>query len=54
MVKKKVTLSIDSKSYSDFQKYCDDNAVMLSKRIEIFMRNEVDWYEKGIDRRRKR
>jgi hypothetical protein len=37
MVKKKVTLSIDNKVYTQFQKYCDDHAIMLSKRIELFM-----------------
>lgn len=37
MEKKKVTLSLDSKTYSDFQKYCEENAIMLSKKIELFM-----------------
>ncbi|MFA4952888.1 MAG: hypothetical protein WC584_01555 [Candidatus Pacearchaeota archaeon] len=39
MAKKKVTLSLDSKTYSDFQKYCNENAIIVSKRIEIFMRD---------------
>jgi len=38
MKKKKVTLSVDSKVYSDFQKYCEENAIMLSKKIEIFIK----------------
>ena len=33
----KATLSIDSKIYSDFQKYCEENAIMLSKKIELIM-----------------
>lgn len=33
----KVTLSIDPKVYSQFQKYCDENAIMLSKKIEMIM-----------------
>ncbi len=33
-MQKKVTLSIDSKVYKDFQKYCEDNAIMLSKKME--------------------
>ena len=41
MGKKKVTLSVDSRIYSDFQKYCEDNAIMLSKKIEIFMKNII-------------
>jgi hypothetical protein len=38
-MKKKVTLSIESSVYSDFQKYCEENAVMLSKKIEIFIKD---------------
>lgn len=34
-MQKKVTLSLDDKVYSQFQKYCDENAIMLSKRIEL-------------------
>ncbi len=34
---KKVTLSIDSAIYNSFQRYCDENAIMLSKKVEIFM-----------------
>jgi len=41
MSKKKVTLSIESKVYDDFQKYCDERAIMLSKRIELFMESFV-------------
>ncbi len=37
MAKKKVTLSLDSNIYSDFREYCDENAIMLSKKIEIFI-----------------
>ena len=36
-MKKKVTLSLDSKTYSDFREYCEENAVMLSKKVEIFI-----------------
>lgn len=38
----KVTLSIDSKIYDDFQKYCDDNAIMLSKIIELDMKKKME------------
>jgi hypothetical protein len=43
--KKKVTLSIDSKIYDEFQDYCKENAIMLSKRVEIFMKKHLE--EKG-------
>lgn len=36
-MKKKVTLSLESKVYDNFQKYCEKNAIMLSRKIEIFM-----------------
>jgi len=37
MVKKKVTLSLEAKTYEEFQKYCEKNAIMLSRKIEIFI-----------------
>jgi hypothetical protein len=37
MTKKKVTLSIDDKVYNEFQKYCEENAIMLSRKIEIWI-----------------
>ena len=37
MSKKKVTLSVESRIYDEFKKYCEDNAIMLSKRIEMEM-----------------
>jgi hypothetical protein len=37
MGKKKVTLSLDSKVYDEFKDYCEENAIMLSKKIEIWI-----------------
>ncbi len=39
---KKVTLSIEDKVYDRFQKYCNENAIMLSKRIEIEMKRILE------------
>jgi len=36
---KKITLSINTEAYNEFQKYCNDNALMLSKKIELLMRD---------------
>lgn len=47
MAKKKVTLSIESKVYTDFQKYCEENAIMLSKKIEIVIKRLME-KEKGL------
>ena len=41
-LKQKVTLSIDSDTYQKFQKYCEENAIMLSKKIELFMKKELE------------
>ena len=38
-VKKKVTLSLNSELYDEFQEYCEENAIMLSRKIEIFIEN---------------
>jgi len=37
-MKKKVTLSIEDKVYSDFQKFCDENALIVSKKIELLLK----------------
>ena len=41
-MKKKVTLSVDSKVYADFQKFCDKNDIMLSKRIERLIKKHLE------------
>ena len=38
-MKKKVTLSIDSRIYEEFQEYCEENAIMLSKKIELWIKD---------------
>ena len=48
MVNQKVTLSIDKETYKKFKKYCEENAIMLSKKVELFMKELVeDFKEKG-------
>lgn len=39
---KKVTLSIDSSTYDLFQSYCEKHAIMLSKKVELWMLEELD------------
>ncbi len=41
MAKKKVTLSIESKVYDNYKDHCEKNAIMLSKKIELFMGREL-------------
>jgi len=40
--KKKVTLSIDSDIYDSYREYCEENAIMLSKKVELFMKRELE------------
>ncbi len=44
MSKKKVTLSIEDFVYDPFNKYCQDNAIMVSKKIELWI---VDFMKKA-------
>ena len=41
MSKKKVTLSIDEKTYDRYKDHCEKNALMLSKKVELFMEEEL-------------
>ena len=40
--KKKVTLSIDSEVYDSYKKHCEENAIMFSKKVEIFMKKQLE------------
>jgi len=42
MGNKKVTLSLDENVYADFQKFCEENDLMLSKRIERLIKNHLE------------
>ena len=45
--KQKVTLSIDSEVYKLFRDYCEENAIMLSRKIEIWMDSAVKENKRG-------
>ena len=49
MVKKKVTLSIDSKVYKDFQRACEDIDMLVSKRVERLMKEETEVLKKLLE-----
>jgi hypothetical protein len=42
LAKKKVTLSIDSSIYDRYKKHCEEHAIMLSKKVELFMKKELE------------
>jgi len=41
-MQKKVTLSLDSETYAEFQKFCEENDIMLSKRIERLIKKHLE------------
>ena len=41
MGKKRVTLFVESEIYDKFKEYCDKNGLVLSKRFERFMEEEL-------------
>ncbi len=41
MVRKPLTISIERKILESFKKYCEDNDIILSKRIERYMKEEL-------------
>jgi len=39
--KKTVTLSINKKIYGEYKKYCEENGLILSKQVEMFMKEQL-------------
>ena len=39
---RKVTLSIESEVYEKFKKYCEEHAFILSKKLELGMKKELE------------
>ena len=52
--KRKVTLSLDSEVYGEFQEYCEERAIMLSKKVELFMKSFLGWSKDDVERRKKK
>lgn len=43
----RTTISIDARILDAFKKYCSENGMKLSPRIELFMKAELEDYEKN-------
>lgn len=41
MSRKPLTISIEEEILKEFKKYCEDNDINLSKRIERYMKEEL-------------
>jgi len=46
-MQKRVTLSLDDSVYEDFQKFCGENDIIISKRVERLMSKELEENKKG-------
>jgi len=51
-MQKKVTLSLDSETYAEFQEFCEENDIMLSKRVERLIKKHLE--ENKIKKKRGR
>ncbi|MCD6110409.1 MAG: hypothetical protein J7K08_01870 [Thermoplasmata archaeon] len=49
MARKTISLSIDEEIYEAYKKYCEENSLILSRKVETFMKEEL---EKGGRRKR--
>jgi antitoxin component of RelBE/YafQ-DinJ toxin-antitoxin module len=47
MTTTKVTLNIDTKIYEEFKKECKNKGLVLSKNVEIYMKNFTDDEKNG-------
>ncbi|MFA5771706.1 MAG: hypothetical protein WC974_03140 [Thermoplasmata archaeon] len=41
MGRKTVALSIDEDIYGGYKKYCEENSIILSRKVEKFMKQEL-------------
>jgi len=41
-MQKRITLNIDNSVYGQFQKFCEENDIIISKRVERLMKQELD------------
>lgn len=46
-MQKRVTLNIDSEVYKEFHKFCEENDIIISKRVERLMNKELEENKKG-------
>lgn len=45
-MQKRVNLSIDDSVYEEFQELCEDNDIIVSKRVERLMKKEIEELKK--------
>ena len=42
MARKTISLSIDEEIYEAYKKYCEKNSLILSRKVETFMKEELE------------
>lgn len=42
MTRKTVALSLDKKIYEEYKRFCQENSIILSRKVETFMKNELE------------
>ena len=47
MGRKTVALSLDENVYSSYKKFCEQNSMILSRKIDQFMKDELKKEEKN-------
>lgn len=47
MGRKTVALSLDEDIYSSYKKFCEQNSMILSRKIDQFMKNELKKEDKN-------
>lgn len=50
-MQKRITLSVDDSVYKEFQKFCEENDIILSKRVERLMKKELEENKRGVKKR---
>ncbi len=53
-MQKRITLSVDSRVYADFQKFCEENDIIISKRVERLMNKELEEKDEENNKRRRK
>lgn len=49
MGRKTVALSLDEGIYDDYKKYCEANSIILSRKVEGFMKGELTKSKRSDD-----
>lgn len=42
MGRKTVALSLDEEVYDSYKKFCEDNSIILSRKVETFMKEQLN------------